>query len=576
MTEEGIIMKVHFPNLNLDPPTPYKPISNLNSSESFREQLQNHEYPRDVNRELKLLQTAVDNTYVYSYKVLGLESHSAEALDYIGIAQLLGQNYWSGYYHCCRSLYLDRGRERLQKIVERLKRNREKNVEHTPSQDPLTPFHEGKSLSVEEVVKEHQKLIEYEKKDCSDTEEWLELAKLNLRLASKLLSFIHAEIEEVNAETNNLEVFLSFCSLLSFQPRKSKELAGGTAKDCSDGPFLPSQLIAYSEAMVGDYLKAARTLSKTPKEVLEENPFLVDECYRCYKYAGAGAEANQFVEENRVPGSMNQYYPNKKQKLIQMFGRLRGNPPILMSTISKSGSTYLTNEVQKRTGSEYMKIMTGTDYTDRQVLSDALDTFSKGGLVCRQHFQPHDDLLSALSSRGIDRILFHIRDPRRALISWTFYQESTLRKNKRIGGFVRGTNAKEYAEMDFQDKIENQIENFLKPTVSLIQDWIDAEQNNPHGIKIKITKFEDMVSDPDPFFEEVVSFFGAKHHPFFKKTVETARSATRKGSEYNKNKKRDSDVDEWEEYISDPLKQEILNSIPSSIKSLYPEKDWTV
>jgi len=520
---------------------------------------------------VSLLRQAVENSYVCSYDALGNDSHNAEAMDYIGLTQLLSQNYWSGHYHCCRSAYLGRERDRLNEIVERLEGYRSEDGGGV-SEAPLYPFDDSNPVSPELADESYERVLEHGEEPDSQIDELQNVSEANLRLASNLVRLINSHLDEVPPENGVESLYHAYSRLLSMQPSVSRSISEEVDEVTPPSPFYAGQIEAYSHAMEGEYLEAGEAFSEIPEEILEEGPELVDEGYRCYQNSGSGERANKFAETTRVPGSIGEYYPDTKHRMVQLSGRLRGSPPILISTISKSGSTFLTSEIQKRTLSGYMKIMTGNAYDDKKILSQPMRRFAKGGLVCRQHFHADDDILSTVSSHGIDRIVFHIRDPRRALISWVFYQESTLRKNVRINRKVRGTEPREYANLDFEGKIENQIENFLEPTIEMIESWIEAEKNGPYGIKIKITRFEDMISDTDSFFDDVLSFYGVSHRPIIKSLVEGAR----RQSEHNKNKKRGGDIDEWEELISDPLKQKVLDAIPSSITSMYPEKDWTV
>lgn len=71
--------------------------------------------------------------------------------------------------------------------------------------------------------------------------------------------------------------------------------------------------------------------------------------------------------------------------LTQFGGRIRRVPPILISTINKSGSTFLTNQIGDWLVIPQMKLFTSVGYHDSR-LYPTLDQFEKGRAVCCQHF----------------------------------------------------------------------------------------------------------------------------------------------------------------------------------------------
>lgn len=566
-------MTVDFPNLDLDPPTRYRPISGLGEPDELYANIGEGRGEKRIQHRLEKMYTvlsrALDNSYASSYKALGEDSHDAEAMAYMGWTQLLTQNYWSGLYHCWRALHLGSEMEHLEEAARRVEEF--DGSEGSESKEPLLPFGVEATVSGDDTLEVIEGVMGIE--DHVDApEDHREAAEMNLRLASRLLAEALAALRNSGSEGGAVDLYHMYFLLQSLQPRVCRKQLDEVGQYDSDAPFDSEQLAAYSHAMEGSYMSAGDVLSNASYELFERRPSLVDEGYRCYQNAGAPRKAHDFVEGHRVSGALKEYYPGPKQDLAQVFGRVRGIPPILISTISKSGSTFLTSEIQKRTASPFMKIMTSTGYDDPMVLEDALERFAKGGMVCRQHFPPDDDVLATVAAAGVDRVLFHVRDPRRALISWVFYQESTMRKNVRINREIRGTEPREYSELDFDGKIQNQVENFLEPTVEMMEKWITARDSDGHDVDIKITRFEDMISEPGDFFEEVLSFYGVTHRPALKSLIETLR----RQPEHNSNKKRGGDVDEWEELISDPVKRDVLDAIPESIRSMYPEKEWSV
>jgi hypothetical protein len=154
------------------------------------------------------------------------------------------------------------------------------------------------------------------------------------------------------------------------------------------------------------------------------------------------------------------------------------------------------------------------------------------------------------------------------LISWILYQEASLRSQGNPGKYVRGSTLEEYAQMTFSEKVRCQIDNFLEPSVELAERWIETREQNSYEIEVKITRFEDMIGDPDRFFANIFDFYGVSDDSLLAGALASVR---RSFSTSTTNKKRGSDVDEWEEYFSPSLKQDVVNAIPQSIIDLYPD-----
>lgn len=590
--------RVQFSNIDLERPLQYEKISDTITEKTLRKQLNSDLSENLIKPQFELIDQAVDNCHGTLYMLFDVDSSDSAVQDYFGFAQLLKRNFWSGYYYCNRAEYYGRDRERLQTVLTRFENYR--NNTHTASQEsPLYPVEEDDSWSTETISELYDRIHDLEETAHRDDDTNLALAEANLSFGSHLLSNIYDTVTGTSDPINNSSYrsYLPLLYLLTFQSEKAKasaseleDLAGGNTDDMD---LLPTRVAAHAAAMAGNYQEAARRISNSSPTLLRKNPSLIEEGYFFYRYAGDFTSAHEFITDYWESNALWQMALNRRQQVNQLNARLRGVPPILVSSISKSGSSFLWNQIQDRLMLPSMKIFTTADYDKVKIRSRSLDQFAKGGVMCRQHIPPEKEMFQQLAEAGIDRIVFHLRDPRRALISWVFYVETMLRKHSTEKTIPR-TEPKEYARLDFQGKIEHQIEAFLQPTIRLIEGWIEAQKEEPAGISIKITRFEDMVSEPDAFFTELFSFYGVQEASrlgqlvsrvsnivgMFLYVVENPAKVTRFTELFrapaNEDKKRGDDVDEWEEYFSEPLKQQVLDEISDPVRKLYPERDWTV
>ena len=597
--------EVQYRNLHLEEPISYQDISETISEKELINQF-SFEQSREVNkRYIKILYQAIDNCYASSYEVFDIGSNEPELQDFFGFAQFLKRNFYQGYYYLYRAKYFGRDRERLETVLTRLENSSSKNYD-IRQETPLFPIKEADSCSTSKVVESYHHICDLESMEYSDAETYLALAEANLSLASHIISNIYHSItnESECRDCSSSHSCLPFFYLLTFQPRKARSsverLQTPVIYDSNDiegekkkfsTHMLPPRIKAHAAAMVGNYREAAEMYSDFHQNILNNNPSIINEGYYFYNFACDLDSTHEFLTDNRAE-SVEQMGLNMRQQFNQLNARLRKIPPIIVSSISKSGSSFLINQIQDRLGVPKMKIFTTADYDKVKVRPMSLNQFAKGGAACRQHIPPKKQVFQQLAEEGINHVAFHVRDPRRALISWVFYLEAMLRRHSAIN-FIPRTEIKEYAHLNFQEKIEYQIETFLRPTVKLIENWIEAKKMEPAGVKIKITRFEDMISNTNAFFSDLFSFFGAEEpsiignstiHAFdiiglFLNVIQSPSEATRFTelfrSPANRNKKRDDDIDEWQEYFSDNLRQQVLDEITKPIRSLYPEHNWT-
>ena len=575
---------ITYPNLNLESPVGYISLSDTVSEAELSEQI-NFETEL-ADGQLSVLQQVIDNAYASTYRVFGEEGNNEAAHDFLGMVQLLKKNYWAGRYFCSRASYLGRSREQLDRITERLERLRTEDDESLAAMGPVYPFAQPRPTTEEDIIEAYRGLNDAEQNAASTVSKNLRHAEHNLRFASSLLSYLTAEQPELNASSRGSPSpeATAVYHLLSLQPRTAAQFARtAPSTSVAENPELvPSRILAYSEAASGRYEAAGDALATAPDRVFAQHPSLVTEAYEFYKISRCSEAANQLVTDKydvlkrrrRLQGGMSPIQPPSILETgYQTLGRLRNLPPILVSTMSKSGSTHLFDQISQRLGISQMKIFTYTDYRDVRPVPQAVDRFSKGGAVCRQHFFPQDEVLETMHQNGIDKLLFHLRDPRRALISWVFYDEANLRSHGNPGKYVRGSVPERYARMTFSEKVRREIDDFLEPSVELAERWIETREQNDYGIDVKITRFEDMVADPDQFFAEIFEFYRVTGDSLL---AEFLTSVKQSFNTSKTNKKRGSDVDEWEEYFSPSLKQDVVDVIPQSVRDLYPDQEWSV
>jgi len=117
-----------------------------------------------------------------------------------------------------------------------------------------------------------------------------------------------------------------------------------------------------------------------------------------------------------------------------------------------------------------------------------------------------------LFQKHLPKFVLHVRDPREALVSWIDYVDRH-RNHKFTLGRVPPVPPPEYFDWNFEEKADWQIEHYFSYCVDWLEQWLDTLDQHPE-LEIKVTTFEEMVTDPLNFFREIVSFYGGDAEDF--------------------------------------------------------------
>ncbi len=563
---------MQIPNIHLHKPIEYK-LLDSDQLHSCIYEVNSSNMPRIT----KLLDVLSDNLFSISYELVGEFTDDPEVNNLFGYSQLLRMNFWAGIYFLQRASYLNSANDSFKLILERTKalRSPNKKVEESPlfplkntepSKDKLfSMFKKLKKLEANLIVKQPG---DYNKNYCEE-------------LLVFLCNFHLFLLNELKSNDDECVLVLSRLFLGSLCPMKSINLTTGILDKGNPDLDGSARLIkAFSYVLMDDYSSATDVLYNLSCKAIKRDKDILNISYRVFQHMNDINRLNSFVEKNKDYIKGRFFFNNEKNIffraivfLRQIYGRIRGVPPILISTISKSGSTYLPAMLIKRFSIPNYKIFIeeGSTY-NMKIIPEKLELFSRGGAICRQHFKPEKETMEILYKNKIKKIIFHMRDPRHALISWVFYKENNLRSSMLPGASVRGISPYEYGKMDLDQRFNLFEKTFLERTVELIESWVSASKNNPYGIKIIITKFEDMFNSPEKFFKNIFMFYNIKENKFLRSFSENiARLLARNHTTKQRKKKIKN---EWNELLTPEQRKRINEKIPQSIKEIYPEHDW--
>ena len=152
-----------------------------------------------------------------------------------------------------------------------------------------------------------------------------------------------------------------------------------------------------------------------------------------------------------------------------------------------------------------------------------------------------------------DKILVIVRDIRQSIISKIAYSEF-LRYNGNISALLQYQYPDGFFHWPIEKKIDWQIDNYYTPAdIEWITGWLKADANPNFPCEIFFSKFEDLVTNPKKYFQDILSFFEIPEEKFIYPQKPKFKSNThlRKGS-----------TNEWKEILNVRQIKKINNAIP--------------
>jgi glycosyltransferase involved in cell wall biosynthesis len=181
------------------------------------------------------------------------------------------------------------------------------------------------------------------------------------------------------------------------------------------------------------------------------------------------------------------------------------NPSVLISTMPKSGTYYISEYLSK--GLFLEKSIVSNQYFPQDVVyQKRMIEFAEGNYVSEDHFDGAEINLRHLEV-VTDRIVVHVRDPRQATLSYIHYINSDyFTKNEEFTKkFIYPVLPNGFFKMSLEQRLDWGIENWLPLLVDWVESWVKAEEIST--LNIKFTTFEFMVADENTFFDDIITFF---------------------------------------------------------------------
>ncbi len=234
----------------------------------------------------------------------------------------------------------------------------------------------------------------------------------------------------------------------------------------------------------------------------------------------------------------------------------RGLPPILINTIPKSASESIWNKLAEGLGLAQAHISIGL-FPDCTIIPSRIGMLSRGGLITKEHLPANRYNLKMLSGHGIDRLVFHVRDPRQATLSWAHFVRDDV-SSRLLGPLWRKIVPPAHVVCgDMSEVIDWCLDSYLPLLIDFLARWREVQADPGQPLSVQFMSFETFRIDPDHYFDEVLDFYGIARDDFAAE-AEAEVVHLRKGQ-----------LDEWRGVFTEAQRHRAWELIPQDIAEAF-------
>jgi hypothetical protein len=185
------------------------------------------------------------------------------------------------------------------------------------------------------------------------------------------------------------------------------------------------------------------------------------------------------------------------------------SPSIFINAVPKTAGLYIFRTLAA--GLNYTPFETCLNIFPGAVLDHRrLGLFMGGNCICHHHLDASDINLWHIARNDVPMI-FHTRDLRPVMLSWTHHLSATGTPAA-MGGHALIAPGQEFFDRPLEWQIDWVIETQLPVYVQFMQGWLSAIGDG--RVNALLTRYEDFIADRQAFFDKIVKFFRVSHMPF--------------------------------------------------------------
>jgi tetratricopeptide (TPR) repeat protein len=232
----------------------------------------------------------------------------------------------------------------------------------------------------------------------------------------------------------------------------------------------------------------------------------------------------------------------------------RGRSPMLINTVPKSASETIWNRLAAGLGMAQSHVSIGL-FPECTVLPYRMHTFMQGGIIAKEHLPATDYNVRQLRAAGITRMIFHVRDPRQATLSWAHFVQDDVSMRLLAPIWRQVVPKAQVLDDGLSATIDWAIECYLPQLVKFMTDW-DA-LGRDQELDVKFLSFEYFRQQGDAYFDEVLDFY------------EIPLEAFEPGAESEDVHYRKGEVEEWRDVLTRAQARRAWDQIPRDLSQRF-------
>jgi hypothetical protein len=234
----------------------------------------------------------------------------------------------------------------------------------------------------------------------------------------------------------------------------------------------------------------------------------------------------------------------------------RGRPRMLINTVPKSASETIWNRLAAGLGMAQSHVSIGL-FPECTVLPYRMQTFTQGGIIAKEHLPATPYNVRQLREAGIDRVVFHVRDPRQATLSWAHFVQDDVSMRLLAPIWRQVVPPAAVLGRGLEATIDWAIDSYLPQLVKFMTDWDALGRDPDHGIDVKFLSFEFFRTDADAYLHEVLDFYDIPRETF---------AADRESEDVHY---RRGELEEWREVLTREQARRAWKQIPDELAGRF-------
>lgn len=238
-------------------------------------------------------------------------------------------------------------------------------------------------------------------------------------------------------------------------------------------------------------------------------------------------------------------------------GESRLAESVLITTMPKAGTYYLARLFSEGLGLRPL-IVSNQYFPEDTIYQPRLREFSRGGYVSQDHF-PASPINIAHLGHVTEKIVVHVRDPRQATLSYIhFLNDDMFQSNlEETNKLIFPTLPQDFFERDLSGRLDWGVDHWMPELIAWVEQWVAVGQQST--VKVKFTRYEDLVEDPATFTNGILDFLGIPKTRFTAPELElNAEVHFRKG-----------ETDEWRGVFNEQQAARANGFIPSTLSERF-------